>query len=321
MALLDLADLGADQGGLVTTAQARSMGISAQQLARLSNRGVAERLAHGVYRLSGAAPTRDEGLRVAWLALDPSKRVVDRLYAPETAVVSHRSAARLYELGDLDSDYHEFTTGERKQSRDSEVKLHRGLVPEQDRTVVDGLPVTTVLRTVCDLAATRLDGGHLAGVVRDALTVRQVDADDLATALRPYAQVYGERLGDGESLLARFLQEAGVPTALQQAVRLTRSAGTAVATTPLSAVADRAQLDHLSEQLTSIKAAIEQVTDPELRESLRRLRSVTDQLSAPPMVAQLRKVNGTTQRAVREAVKILHDPAVKRLLDDWRRTP
>lgn len=86
--------------------------------------------------------------------------------------------------------------------------------------MVDGLPVTTVARTVADLAAARVDGGHLAAVVRDALTVKHVSDHVLGAALAPHAQQYGSPAGDGTAVLARFLQESGLAVPLTRAVEL-----------------------------------------------------------------------------------------------------
>ncbi|GAB7305223.1 hypothetical protein MAFF212519_31410 [Clavibacter michiganensis] len=51
-----LAELTAGQWGMVTTAQAEAVGVSRLQLSRLAQRGLLERMAHGVYRDAGSAP-------------------------------------------------------------------------------------------------------------------------------------------------------------------------------------------------------------------------------------------------------------------------
>jgi hypothetical protein len=90
-----------------------------------------------------------------------------------------------------------------------------------DWVLVDGLPCTTEIRTIVDLAVDRTDGGHLAGTIRDALTIRHVDIDQLAKAPTPHAARYGAPAGDGEALLARFLDEAGVPEVTRRTIELT----------------------------------------------------------------------------------------------------
>jgi hypothetical protein len=57
---------------------------------------------------------------------------------------------------------------ERAWIGDQEVVIHRDDVPETDITTVNGLPCTTALRTVIDLARD-VGAAHLAGMVRDCL--------------------------------------------------------------------------------------------------------------------------------------------------------
>lgn len=222
MFVLDLADIAAGQWGLITTAQARAVGQSAQTVARLAEQGVLERLTHGVYRLAGTPADSRDDLRAAWLALSPRRTVAERLRDDIPEVVSHRSAAQLFEFGDIEADLHEFTIAGRRQTRRPDVRFHRSQLTAHDWTVVDGLPVTTAVRTIGDLADRRLDGGHLAGVVRDALISLHVDVEVLIAALRPHAHRYGVPLGDGEALLRRFLDEAGLPPGLVRAAEATR---------------------------------------------------------------------------------------------------
>ncbi|MDN5757007.1 MAG: type IV toxin-antitoxin system AbiEi family antitoxin domain-containing protein [Tomitella sp.] len=220
---LDLSDLAAEQWGLVTAAQARSLGVTPQALARFARQGILERLVHGVYRAAGAPPSPLDDLRAAWLTLDPARCARDRRREARPAVVSFRSAAAVHGLGDLAADAMEFTVSGRKQTRRPDVRIHRGELDRGDWTVVDGLPVTTVLRTIRDLASARTDGGHLAGAVRDALTRQLVEDDQVAEALRPYAHRYGAALGDGDALVSRLLNEAGVPDVLGRVAARVRS--------------------------------------------------------------------------------------------------
>src|SRR6266508_4159539 len=236
MVALQLADVAAGQWGMVTTAQAGAVGVTSQAVAKLALNGVLERLAYGVYRLAGTPSGPFDDLRAAWLAIDPGRTVADRHRDHPPDVVSHRSAARLLGLGDLDADRHEFTTARRRQSRRLDVRFHRGDVAEGEWTLVDGLPVTSAARTIADLAAAGTDGGHLAGVVRDALLSELIEADALAEVLRPHAHRYGAPLGDGKGLLARFLAEAGVPESTIQTAELV-SPTLVIDTTALQALA------------------------------------------------------------------------------------
>jgi len=223
VSILDLADVAAEQWGLITTAQARAVGQSPQSVARLAGQGVLERLTHGVYRLAGTPADPRDDLRAAWLALSPDRTAGKRLRDDPPEVVSHRSAAHLLQLGDLAADVHEFTVAGRRQTRRPDVRFHVGHLHARDWTIVDGLPVTTAVRTIGDLAGNRLDGGHLAGVVRDALITHDLDVEALITTLRPHAHRYGVQLGDGEGLLRRFLVEAGLPEAARRIAELAGS--------------------------------------------------------------------------------------------------
>jgi predicted transcriptional regulator of viral defense system len=223
VALLDVADIATEQWGLVTTAQALAVGVSGPTMARLARDGVLHRLEHGVYKVNGSGYDPRDELRAAWLMLAPQRTATARIGdQPIDAVVSHRSAARLLELGDLDADLFEFTVNGRKQTRRKDIRIHvRSTEVARDAwSLVGGLPVTTATKTIEDLAATHTDGGHLAGVVRDAITTAVVDLDRLSQVLRPYSHYYGAPSSDGRGLIRSLLQEAGLPRTTTQAVEL-----------------------------------------------------------------------------------------------------
>lgn len=216
MAVLD--DVASEQWGLVTAAQAKGQGVPLQGLARWANLGRLERLSHGVYRMSGSPQHPLEGIRAAWLALNPATMAGQRARQGVVGVVSHRSAAQVHQVGDLDTDLVEFTTFQRRQTRRSDVRFHVLPLGRDEWELEDGLPVTTLVRTVADLARSSLDGGHLAGVVRDAVVDHHVDIADLANALDPYAERYGVGRERGDELVTQFLQEAGIPDSTKRAV-------------------------------------------------------------------------------------------------------
>lgn len=209
---LRLADVAAGQWGLITTAQAERIDATAQRVARMANAGTLERLRHGIYRLTGTPAHPYDDIRASWLALDPSRTAAERLDDEQPGgVISHRSAALMHGLGDLDADRTDITVPGRRRSRAPDIRFHTGTLTADQRTIVDGLPVTTVAVTVGQMAAAHTDGGHLAGVVRDALTAARVPPGELAAALRPYAHRYGAPLGDGDGVIQLFLDQVGVP--------------------------------------------------------------------------------------------------------------
>jgi predicted transcriptional regulator of viral defense system len=152
-----LAPLAEDQWGLLTRRQAGRAGVPPATLQRLASAGVLNRVAHGVYRLTGAPPASDLELRAARLQLLPEIPAWER--TPDHGVVSHRSAAALYGLGHLPADRHDFTLPERRQSRRPDVRLHVRPVRPDDWLVVSGLPVTRPSRIAADLVADQEDPG------------------------------------------------------------------------------------------------------------------------------------------------------------------
>ncbi|MDE1675281.1 type IV toxin-antitoxin system AbiEi family antitoxin domain-containing protein [Nocardia gipuzkoensis] len=218
--LLGLADVAGVQWGLFTSAQAGEVGVSAQQLKRLADSELVVRLRQGVYRLTGAPESPADPVRAEWLALEPNRLAGDRLSDEvPVGVVSHRSAARLQDLGDIDADVHEFTVSRRRSTRSPDVKFRIRDLGREDWHLVEGLPVTRPRRTVVDLAADGIDGGHLATIVRDAILTGEVTRDELATALRPYAHRYGVQIGDGAALVRDFIGQAGIPEASKALTR------------------------------------------------------------------------------------------------------
>jgi len=70
----------------------------------------------------------------------------------EGAVLSHRSAAALWGVASLGSGALEITSPRSTRSQPG-IERHYGRVRDDERTVCDGIPVTTVPRTLLDFAA------------------------------------------------------------------------------------------------------------------------------------------------------------------------
>jgi hypothetical protein len=178
-------------------------------IARLIDAEVIERVAHGVYRVRGGSEPDHLGLRSAWLQLDPNRPAWERLDDPETAVVSHTSAAALYGVGDLRADVHEFTLTRRRQTRRSDVRLHRGQVPEERRIVLHGLPATRAGWMVGDLLADNIDPDTVAQIAVEVIDHVFDYPRVVAESLAPLASKFGLRSGDGVALLDELLRRAG----------------------------------------------------------------------------------------------------------------
>ena len=204
----------ADQWGMVTSRQASGAGVDRSTLHRLEVAGYLDRVRHGVYASTTAVVTTAREEQAAWLALDPATAAGNRPpLDPAGGVLSHRSAARLHGVGELVDDRITFTTPRRRTSRDLDLWFKRAELAENDVTTVDGLPVTTALRTICDLLGQHIDGSHIATIIREAVLANLVRLDVLAERIGSYALRYGvRRPGDGEALLDRLLAEIGTST-------------------------------------------------------------------------------------------------------------
>jgi len=165
-ALVTLARFAQGQWGMVTSAQAVKAGVSYMQLKRMTEAGLLEKAGQGVYLMIGgqAAAARHRAVKVAWLRMDPAVAAWERpLLGANSAIVSHRSAAMLLQLGDLVVRDMEFTTPRRRTSRDQLVRLRVSTLAPYEVTWAEGLPVTTALRTLTDLLADGAEAGEAGG--------------------------------------------------------------------------------------------------------------------------------------------------------------
>lgn len=212
-ALRVVGDYAADQWGMVTAAQAKNLGVDGITLARLMDSGLLTRVAHGVYGVSAAMTGDHLAERAAWLRLSAARPAWERKPLDrDGGVVSHRSAANIHQLGELVSDAVEITVPVRRTTRDPAVRLRTAHLTGDDVTRVDGLPVTTVERTIVDLLADHLDGGHIGDVLATAHRRQQIDMRILAPRVAPFAGRYGISAPDldpGSALIGHLVEQVG----------------------------------------------------------------------------------------------------------------
>jgi len=104
--------------------------------------------------------------QVMLVAADPTRDAAERAAdLGHPIVVSYRSAAAVHGIGNMYADRPEMTAPVRKQSRRSDVIVHRADVPRSDITIARSMPVTTIERTLADLARTEPKPGP-AGCTR-----------------------------------------------------------------------------------------------------------------------------------------------------------
>jgi predicted transcriptional regulator of viral defense system len=201
----------AGQWGLVTTRQALPLGVDDVTLHRLKAAGLLDNVRRGVHAVTSSVASEARPEQAAWLSLRPEMAAWERPKLDrDGGVISHQSAARLHGLGDLPNTRVEMTVPRRRTMRDPGVWLHKAELTEPEVTVLDGLPVTTALRTICDLLERRGDASHVATIVRQAVEAGQVQLGELPERIAPYARHYGARSGDGTELLAQLLAHIGL---------------------------------------------------------------------------------------------------------------
>jgi hypothetical protein len=168
---LELAERARRQHGIVTVGQLRACGLSDPAIAHRVRAGRLHRLHRGVYGLGHAALSGRGRLLAAVLAVGPD------------AVLSHRSAAVLWELVKTGpSPVVDVTVPRAARSRRG-IRVHvTRRLSVQDRCRGDGIPVTTVARTLLDLADVA-DPGVLRRAVREAYVRRRVDEPELRAML------------------------------------------------------------------------------------------------------------------------------------------
>lgn len=146
---LPIRRLAEQQHGVVATAQAHACGVDARALVRQGGGAQWERLTPRVIRVVGARRSTRQEVMAA---------VLD---AGRGAVSSHETAAALWRLPGASFERLHVTRGGRRSSRELALAtLHRphALLPHHV-TTVDGIPCTSVARTIFDLAGTGT--GHL----------------------------------------------------------------------------------------------------------------------------------------------------------------
>ena len=155
------------QAGYFSASQALEAGYSRERLSDLNARGRFQRVAHGVYRLAHFPGSPYEDLFIAWLRVGPN------------SVVSHESALGLYELSDvMPSEVHMIMprTGSRRREG---LRLHTNELNENEITHLQGLPVTTVARTIRDVIQSGLPQEFVEQAIREALQRGLTTRDDL----------------------------------------------------------------------------------------------------------------------------------------------
>ncbi|HEU4974306.1 MAG TPA: type IV toxin-antitoxin system AbiEi family antitoxin domain-containing protein, partial [Baekduia sp.] len=178
-----IAALAEEQHGVVTVAQLEAVGLDGRSVRHRAAAGRLHRIHRGVYAVGHRRLDRT------------GRRLAVVLACGEGAVLSHVSAAEAWGLRGGSSVRWHVTAPHMSGGRTGPdtVVLHRTrhLGPD-DVDVVDGVPVTSVARTLVDLAGT-VNATQLARAVHEAEVLRLLDVDAIAAAMARVPRRRGAR--------------------------------------------------------------------------------------------------------------------------------
>jgi very-short-patch-repair endonuclease len=215
-----IARIATQSGGVVDRAQLATLGLTRGAIDHRILVGRLRPYHRGVYAVGHEAIQLRGRLVAALLAAGPG------------AALSHLTAAALWKLIQSMPQFVEVTTarGHRRSRRG--VVLHRATT--LDATKLHDLPITTPIRTLQDLAATR-PGAQVERACSEALVQRLVTAQQLA-----------QQRGRGAAALARLTSEGVAPTRSELERRFLKAVLNARLPQPeVNARIDRHQIDFL----------------------------------------------------------------------------
>jgi len=198
-----IARLAARQHGVVTLAQLRELGLGPRAVQRRAEAGRLHRVHRVVYAVGHAAVSPDGRRLAAVLACGPG------------ALLSHGSAAALWGFRPTAAARFDVTVPRSGRAAPAVIRLHRPRrLADGDRAVVRGIPLTSVARTLVDLARILLDDA-LARAVHEAEVLRLLDVaaivDPPVRLRRALAQPGGATRSELERRFARLCRDAGLP--------------------------------------------------------------------------------------------------------------
>lgn len=135
----DLYRLAEGQAGYFTAAQAVAVGVSRRALSGRASRGDVERIRYGIYRLRDFPVHRFEDVAAACLWA-----------GPDTAA-SHETALAIHGVSDAMPASIHVTVPRPFRGRQRGVIVHHAPLPDAEREMRDGVPVTTIARTLADV--------------------------------------------------------------------------------------------------------------------------------------------------------------------------
>lgn len=167
-----LYNIAEDQGGYFSSSQARECGFSWDRLSKNVKAGKFIRAAHSIYRFVQFPYSPYEDLFIAWLRAGPK------------SVISHESALSVYELSDLLPHEIHLIVPRSSSRRRKGIRQHTNKLEKNEITLREGLPITTVARTLADVASSGLAEEFLMQAFDEALLRGLVTPEELASQVK-----------------------------------------------------------------------------------------------------------------------------------------
>jgi predicted transcriptional regulator of viral defense system len=155
------------QAGYFTASQAKTVGFSHERLSANVKNHRFIRVAQGVYRLYHFPGSPYEDMFIAWLRAGPF------------TVTSHESALAVYELSDILPNEIHIIVQRNASRRRKGIRQHTNRLQSNETTMRQGLPITTVERTLTDLIATGTAEAQIRLAIQEALQRGLTDRENL----------------------------------------------------------------------------------------------------------------------------------------------
>ena len=176
--------IAAEQAGYFTAAQARSIGYSYPAQAHHVRAGNWIRVDRGIFRLTDWIPGANDDL-ARWF-----------LWSKQRAAVSHETALAVYGVGELESPRINLTVPPGFRMSNDAVALHVADLADDEVEFRPGFRMTTLIRSLIDVAGDRADEDQLASALADALALGTITRRQLRArgeAVDPLAALRIER--------------------------------------------------------------------------------------------------------------------------------
>lgn len=159
----ELHALAEEHDGLLTSKDARALGIQDSVLVRLAQRGRLERMSRGVYRIAHYPTDQLAQYREAVLWAQANH------HGPERIALSHETALLIYGISDLNPSRVHLTvpkSARLRRQRPEWITVHQADLAETEVGQHEEIPVTTVSRSIMDVLSTT----HRTDLARQAIT-------------------------------------------------------------------------------------------------------------------------------------------------------